>query len=200
MGKRRKKAGNDDNGPNLFTGLESRRRSGLIIRRLLSEEAEKVFYRDEQQHRAHEILKRWAELEAKGHLAKKETSLDADFLREVSGEALGYQAATESPEDYQLQRNFAVPGVGVADGALGNFQPGTEISPLVVIELKGARVNLDKDKFNGRTPVQQCWDYLNALPDCPWGVVSNFVTFRLYHRDKTPLAYEEFRLRSHHRL
>ena len=35
---------------------------------------------------------------------------------------------------------------------------------------------------------------MNALPDCPWGIVSNFVTFRLYHRDKTPLAYEEFRL------
>ncbi len=42
--------------------------------------------------------------------------------------------------------------------------------------------------------MQQCWDYLNALPDCPWGIVSNFVTTRLYHRDKTPLAYEEFRL------
>ena len=62
------------------------------------------------------------------------------------------------------------------------------------MELKSADVNLDRDKFNGRTPVQQCWDYLNALPDCPWGIVSNFVTFRLYHRDKTPLAYEEFRL------
>ena len=35
---------------------------------------------------------------------------------------------------------------------------------------------------------------LNGLPDCPWGIVSNFVTFRLYHRNKTPLAYEEFRL------
>ena len=42
--------------------------------------------------------------------------------------------------------------------------------------------------------MQQCWDYLNALPECPWGIVSNFVTTRLYHRDKTPLAYEEFRL------
>jgi hypothetical protein len=194
MGKRSKNAGNNDNGPNLFTGLESRRRSGLIIRRLLSEEAEKVFYRDQQQQHAYDVLKRWAELEAAGHLAKKETSLDAGFLREVFGEALGYQAATESPDDYQLQRNFTVPGVGVADGALGNFQPGSEVSPLAVIELKGARVHLDKDKFNGRTPVQQCWDYLNALPDCPWGIVSNFVTFRLYHRDKTPLAYEEFRL------
>src|SRR5207249_2522563 len=48
--------------------------------------------------------------------------------------------------------------------------------------------------FNGRTAVQQCWDYLNALPDCPWGVVSNFRTIRLYHRTKGALAYEEFDL------
>jgi len=194
MGKRRKTAPNHDNGPNLFTPLETRKRSGLVLRRFLAEEAEKILYRDQQQADAHEILKRWADLESEGHLAKKETSLDADFLREVFGKALGYQAATESPEHYQLERNFTVPGVGVADGALGNFRPDTKASPLVVIELKGAHVNLDKDKFNGRTPVQQCWDYLNALPDCPWGIVSNFVTFRLYHRDKTPLAYEEFRL------
>ena len=194
MGKTRKPTRNNDNGPNLFTPFESRRRAGLILRRFLAEEADKVLYRDEQQVRAHEIVKRWADLEAEGHLAKKETSLDADFLLEVFGKALGYGVATESPADYQLQRNFTVAGVGTADGALGNFRPDAEVSPLVVIELKGASADLDRDKFNGRTPVQQCWDYLNALPDCPWGIVSNFVSFRLYHRDKTPLAYEEFRL------
>jgi len=194
MGKRGKTIHNQDNGPSLFAPLERRRRSGLVLRRFLAEEAESFHYRGEQQDQAHEIIKRWADLESERHLAKKETSLDADFLREVFGEALGYQAATESPDDYQLQRNFTVPGIGVADGALGNFRPDSSDSPLVVIELKGAHVNLDKDKFNGRTPVQQCWDYLDGLPDCPWGIVSNFVTFRLYHRKKTPLAYEEFKL------
>lgn len=194
MGKRRKPTNNNDNGPTLFSGWESRRRSGLILRRFLAEEAEKVIYRDEQQAHAHEVLKHWADLETEGHLAKKETSLDADFLREVFGDALGYKAATESPDDYQLQRNLTVAGVGTADGALGNFRSDRQVSPAVVIELKGAHVNLDRDKFNGRTPVQQCWDYLNAQPDCPWGIVSNFVSLRLYHRDKTPLAYEQFRL------
>ena len=62
------------------------------------------------------------------------------------------------------------------------------------MELKDSGVNLDRDRFNGRTAVQQCWDYLNALPDCPWGIVSNFVTFRLYHRAKGSQAYEEFTL------
>ena len=32
------------------------------------------------------------------------------------------------------------------------------------------------------------------VPDCPWGIVSNFVTFRLYHKAKGSQAYEEFTL------
>ena len=133
-------------------------------------------------------------MQEQGHLQKKETALDANFLHEVFGEALGYKTATQSPEAYQQQRNFTVPGGQFADGALGDFSPGSTTEPVAVIELKGADADLDHDRFNGRTPVQQCWDYLNALPGCPWGIVSNFVTFRLYHRDKTPLAYEEFHL------
>src|SRR3990167_3153041 len=78
------------------------------------------------------------------------------ILGRLLGEALGYLQGTQSPEDYQLERNFTVPDIGTADAALGNFKPGEKPSPLVVIELKGAGVNLDRDKFNGRTPVQQC--------------------------------------------
>jgi hypothetical protein len=194
MAKRKESAEPDQVPPVLFAPREARRRSGLVLGRFLVEEAEKMYYRGAEQDAAHAILVRWANLEREGHLARKETALDADFLREVFGEALHYRAATQSPEEYELQRNFTIPGVGAADGALGNFTPGAAASPLVIVELKGAGVNLDRDKSASRTPVQQCWDYLNALPDCPWGIVSNFVTFRLYHRDKTPLAYEEFRL------
>ncbi|MDP8237898.1 MAG: N-6 DNA methylase [Candidatus Hatepunaea meridiana] len=60
--------------------------------------------------------------------------------------------------------------------------------------MKGPKVNLDKDRFNGRTAVQQCWDYLNLMPECPWGIVSNIVSFRLYHRDHSPRKYELFTL------
>ena len=111
---------------------------------------------------------RWVDMQQQGHLRKEETALDADFLHEVFGDALGYKSATESPDDYQLQRNFAVPGVGTADGALGDFSPAST-RPAAVIELEGADADLDRDKFNGRTPVQQCWDYLNALPGLPLG-------------------------------
>ncbi len=180
--------------PTLFSKPAGRRCAGLVLARFLAEEAESMHLRGPEQDAAHKILIHWAELERQGHLAKKETALDANFMHEVFGLALHYRSATESPEDYQQERNFSIPDIGTADGALGNFAAGSSPSPLVVIELKGAAADLDRDRFNGRTAVQQCWDYLNALPDCPWGIVSNFVTTRLYHRAKTPLAYEEFRL------
>jgi len=179
---------------NLFSRLVHRKRRPLFLQRYLAEEADKPRFRDASQGHAFQIIVKWAELQAQGHLFRKETALDADFLIDVFGKALGYRQATDSPDKYELERNFTVPGVGTADGALGNFSSGAPLSPLVVIELKSADVDLDRDRFNGRTPVQQCWDYLNAFPQCPWGIVSNFVTFRLYHRDKTPQAWEEFTL------
>jgi hypothetical protein len=177
-----------------FAKPKSRRRRTLILPRHVAERADDKRLQGKPLDRAYEIVIRWADMEKQGHLDKKETALDADFLHEVFGDALGYKTATQSPEKYQQQRNFTVPGVGTADGALGDFSPALASSPVAVIELKDADADLDRDRFNGRTPVQQCWDYLNALPGCPWGVVSNFVSFRLYHRDKTPLAYEEFHL------
>ena len=178
----------------LFGSSRKRLRRSLILPRTLEEEAEKALYRGKEQDHAHEIILRWADMELGGHLNKKETALDASFLHEVFGEALGYPTATQSPRRYALERNLSVPGVGTADGALGVFEPNVAASPVAAIELKGASTDLDLDRFNGRTAVQQCWDYLNALPDCPWGIVSSFVTFRLYHRNKTPLVYEEFQL------
>ena len=91
-----------------------------------------------------------------------------------------------------MEYEFHVNDVGAADAALGQF-PRLNV-PLAVIELKGATTDLDRDRSNGRTAVQQCWDYLNALPGCPWGIVSNFRTIRLYHREKGTLCYEEFDL------
>jgi len=180
----------------LFKGAIRPRRRALILPRYLSHEASKTKYRGEHQDRALEIIKRWINLEKEGHLnKKKETQLDANFLHEVFGDALGYAPSTKSPEVWQLERNYSISDVGTADGALGNFKPGDLSDVVAVIELKGAGTDLDRDKFNGRTPVQQCWDYLNALPHCPWGIVSNFVTTRLYQRDKTPQVYEEFHLK-----
>ena len=98
--------------PELFGASRRRFRRSLILPATLEAEAEKAIYRGDDQDRAHEILIRWADLELDGHLDKKETALDASFLHEVFGNALGYSTATESPERYTLERNYGVAGVG----------------------------------------------------------------------------------------
>jgi hypothetical protein len=188
-----------DNGPGLFAEqviqLERRirRQRALFIPRFLREAAADAKLRGDAQDRAQQIAIQWADLETKGHLPTyKETSIDTQFLDQLFGEGLGYRVKTTSPDAWQLEHKHFVAEVGVADAALGDFPKDPD--PQVMIELKGARADLDRDRFNGRTAVQQCWDYLNAVPKCPWGIVSNFRTIRLYHRTKGTLAYEEFSL------
>jgi hypothetical protein len=170
-----------------------RRQRALFIPRLLRKAAGNADHFTPSQARAHEIVVRWADLESSGALAShRETSIDTQFLDQVFGEGLGYSLKTHCPTDWQLEHKFSISGVGTADAALGLFPDAT--SPTVVVELKDSRTDLDRDKSNGRTAVQQCWDYLNAIPACPWGIVSNFSTIRLYHRTKGMLSYEEFTL------
>ncbi|MDB5289657.1 MAG: hypothetical protein JWL69_898 [Phycisphaerales bacterium] len=159
---------------------------------MLAEEAQAEILVGAAMDNARTALQTWADLAEKGHLRQKETSLDAEFLEKIFGQALGYKAITESPDEYHREKSFTVPGAGIADGALGRFASGKTVQPVAVIELKGAETDLDHDKFNGRTPVQQCWDYLNQLPDTKWGIVSNYVTIRLYHKESPARAYEEF--------
>jgi hypothetical protein len=152
-----------------------------------------VQLRSAAQDRAYEIAVQWADLETAGHLPQyKEKSISGQFLGQFFGEGLGYQVKTASPDDWQMEYEFHVKDVGAADAALGQFPKLSQ--PLAVMELKGAMTDLDRDRSNGRTAVQQCWDYLNALTECPWGIVSNFRTIRLYHREKGTLSYEEFDL------
>jgi hypothetical protein len=187
------------NGPGLFDEQERhlerrlRRQRALFIPRLLREAAASFQLQGEAREHAYQIAIRWANLETSGHLpGYKETSIDTQFLDQLFGEGLGYRVKTGSPDAWELEHKFAVPGVGTADAGLGEFPESS--APAAVVELKGAMTDLDRDRSNGRTAVQQCWDYLNALPGCPWGIVSNFKTIRLYHREKGTLAYEEFTL------
>lgn len=170
-----------------------RRQRALFIPRLLRDAAASKQLADPAQDRAYSIALHWANLAASGDLAKhNETSIDTQFLDRIFGDGLGYTVKTQNPAAWQLEHKYPVPGVGTADAALGDF-PSSK-GPAVVIELKDAQTDLDRDKSNGRTAVQQCWDYLNALPECSWGIVSNFLTIRLYHRSKGILSYEEFSL------
>jgi hypothetical protein len=203
-----KKKASEQGNPKLFEQHERaldrriRRQRALFIPRYLRDAAANQQLSGTAQDKAYAIAVRWADLETSGHLAKhKETSIDTQFLDQLFGEGLGYAVKTQSPTGWQLEHKYTVPGIGTADAALGDF-PGAK-SPTVVVELKDALNDIDRDKSNGRTAVQQCWDYLNALPECSWGIVSNFSLIRLYHKTKGNLAYEEFtlqELRDRHRF
>jgi len=166
----------------------------LFLRTYLAATARDKRLEGKAQDHAHEIILRWADLESSGRLGRrKETALRGEFLGDVFGEALGYTFFSADLDRWNIAPEYSVNG-GQADAAIGAFHSGRRAQPRAIIELKGPKVNLDRDRFSGRTPVQQCWDYLNAVPECPWGIVCNFVSFRLYHRNKTPRAYELFTL------
>jgi len=185
---------------NLFPTLntarygDQRRTRPLCIPNLLLRESHDKRLDGKDQEHAYQIILKWADMESSGRLdPRKETSLESEFLTEVFSQALGYTLFSEDKEHWNLEPKFSV-NSGQADAAIGLFQSGKKTTPRAVIELKGPTVNVDRDRFNGRTAVRQCWDYLNDLPECPWGIVCNFVSFRLYHRNYTPRVYELFTL------
>ncbi len=176
----------------LFRDVVAPKHRTLFLPRFLAAKSTETRWQGPDRDKAHAIIIEWAKLADTHALDHKETALDGDFLEHIFGKALGYKSVSESPQAYQRQKQFHVPGIGTADGALGAFTDTDHKKPVAVVELKGGDTDLDHDKFNGRTPVDQLWDYLRYLPDCPWGIISNYRTIRLYHRDRTPLAYEEF--------
>lgn len=185
----------------LFTELDAARhgdggpRDRLFLPRLLKSAAADMRLRDEQQETARRILLKWADLDESGKLRRmKETNLEGEFLSDVFARALGYTLFSENLPHWHLWPKYALPGGQQADAAIGFFDKDVKGRPAVLMELKGPKVNVDRDRSRGRTAVQQCWDYLNLVPDCPWGIVCNYVSFRLYHRDKTPRTFEHFTL------
>jgi SAM-dependent methyltransferase len=180
-----------------------RRKHPLILPKILANGAQQYAFLDQQQKDAHGVLIKWADLESSGKLQEmSETSLEGDFVAEVFGTVLGYTRFSENLDHWEIQQKFALPGGQQADAAIGLFGKDESKPPTVLIELKGPTANVDRDRSSGRTAVQQCWDYLNDVPECPWGIVCNYVSFRLYHRAQTPGSYELFtlqELRDEHR-
>ncbi len=171
---------------------EGRRLRPLFLPGLLQDGGSDKRLKGAEQDRAYEIICKWAEIESSGKLYDmKETAIEGEFCKDVFGDALGYTFFADNKDHWNFQHKFSVNG-GTADAAIGIFKSSQKNTPRAVIELKGPTTNVDKDRSQGRTPVQQCWDYLNALPKCPWGIVCNYVSFRLYHREHTPRVYELF--------
>ena len=137
---------------------EKRRQRPLFLPKYLENESRDNRLKGEAQEKAYQIICNWADLESSGKLEKeKETTLEGEFLTQVFGEALGYTLFSENKKQWNLKPKFSVNG-GEADAAVGLFEEGRKNPPRVLIELKGPKVNIDRDRFNGRTPVQQCWD------------------------------------------
>ena len=175
---------------------DNRRKGTLFLATVLRNKSAHVYgLLTEQQKKAHEILLRWAGLESAGKLQSQgEEDLKPEFLTQVFAQALGYVLFSDHLDHWELRPRYPLPDGQEADGAIGLFSKEGGQVPAAVMELKGPLTNLDRDRFNGRTPVQQCWDYLNQVPACLWGIVSNYVSFRLYHRNQTPGNFELFTL------
>jgi hypothetical protein len=169
----------------------------LILASFLKDAAEDKRLNENELKAAHAVLVKWADLETSGRLAKlNETQMQGDFLAQVFGDALGYAGPLDGKEVWHREQHFQIAGE-TPDAILGFFRQTEGHKPLAVIELKGPKVHLDRDRSNGRTAVAQCWDYLvNTPPECRWGIVSNIVSFRLYERSSTKRAYEHFTLQS----
>ena len=94
---------------------------------------------------------------------------------------MGYttQSDVVSDQPWTLTPKWNVPGSGEVDAALGKFRldESGHLSgePLVMVELKGAKVDLDrKMPTRNITPVQQVWNYLNASEwrSGPWSATT----------------------------
>ena len=184
----------------LFAELEPQRNGNgrrvqrLFVPKVLRDAADSRLLNTPEQDEAYKTICKWAELESSGKIfTRSESTLQGEFLTDVFGHALGYTLFSDAKESWNLEAEFSIPS-GAADGAIGFFSPSVKSAPRAFIELKGPKSNIDRDRSRGRTPVDQLWDYLNDVPECPWGIVCNYVSFRLYHREKTKRVYEHFTL------
>src|SRR5271157_3967836 len=145
-----------------------------------------------RREQAHPAFRKWAKDLKQGVLQQlHETQVEQDF-NHVLLRGLGYttQSNVASDQPWTLTPKWNVPGSGEVDAALGKFRldESGRLSgePLVMVELKGAKVDLDrKMPTRNITPVQQVWNYLNASESAQWAIVCNYAEIRLYSRQKS---------------
>ncbi len=165
----------------------------LFLPKLVAEAAHnaQIEAYDERRSAAFDLFRSWAHKGRSGELSNLgEAQLEQDFAAGLLA-ALGYltQGMAAVGQSWSAQPKWAFPNVGIADVALGRFETDAQgklaAQVLAVVELKGPKVDLDKPDFQRkRSPVQQAWEYLTATDSARWAIVTNFVEFRLYHRDR----------------
>jgi len=132
----------------------------LVVARFLNVVAKDNRLDEDELRQAHQVILKWADFDSSGRLAKqKETQLQGEFLADVFGAALGYAGPVEaSDKGWHRQQHHQIAGEE-PDAILGFFRKDEAYRPLAVVELKGPKIHLDRDRSNGRTAVDQCWDY-----------------------------------------
>jgi len=147
------------------------------------------------------IIQKWQDAFESGKLDYlTETQLDGEFLRDIFCEVLGYSSAVGSDSnewELTVKGKTDVDGT-IPDATLGYFAVNKPNDVRIIIELKGANINLDKPQnrkgFKG-SPVEQGFSYFPKYSDkCNWLIMSNFEEIRLYHRNMGIRKYESFLL------
>jgi methylase of polypeptide subunit release factors len=142
-------------------------------------------------------LRAWA-----GRQPLNERASETAFIQRFFVETWGYRLQGHAPDGnpYTCRPQFEVPGAGQAGGtgfadlALGRFGEGGDTVAQVLCEFKDIRSGLDARQFrkqNDRSPVNQCFDYLqsawqnrdrDALIEPSFALVTDMNEFRLYIR------------------
>lgn len=141
-----------------------------------------------------EILSAWAESISDASIyARNEIQLEGDFKSRIMEAVLGYAPFGSSrPQTIQAKQQM---GKGTVDLALGRFDGDTPeiIAPF---ELKGADTRDLDAPMPGRkiTPVEQAWNYANAVSGVRWVLITNYVELRLYAFGEGNQTYDTFYL------
>jgi hypothetical protein len=148
-------------------------------------------------------LRNWASREQ-----LNERASETAFIQRFFAEIWGYRLQGDETSNYSCRPQYEVAGAGqsggtgYADLALGNFS-GDGV-PQVLCEFKDIRSGLDARqlrKNNDRSPVDQCFDYLqlswqsrnrDSLVEPFFGIVTDMKEFRLYVRRLGRGQYQRF--------
>jgi hypothetical protein len=190
--------------PGVAAGPLSAHLRPLFLPDLVHQAARNKQVDTKRREQAHPAFKKWA-LDLKGGVLQQlhETQVEQDF-NHVLLRGLGYttQSDVAAGQPWTLTPKWNVPGSGEVDAALGRFRLDESGKltgePLVMVELKGARVDLDrKMPTRNITPVQQVWNYLNASETAQWAIVCNYAEIRLYSRQKSSNHLHRMHFRSY---
>jgi hypothetical protein len=140
-----------------------------------------------------DIAKSWAEsIRNRSIFKHNESQIEGVFQSRIVEGLLGYQPFDgKGAQNYRPKQPM---GKGIVDIALGDFSDGSKV--IAPFELKGADTRDLDAPMAGRnkTPVQQAWEYANAMAGIKWVLVSNMLEVRLYAFGEGQQDYERIDL------